>query len=60
MATHPQNIKYSLKEYNNNNNDNRGLTFDDLENFIEEKELELNSNINYDDNYSECFYWTRI
>ena len=56
MATHPQNIKYSLKEYKKNDKDDVGLTFDELENFIEEKEMELNSNINYDDNYSEMFF----
>ena len=34
MDTHPQNIKYSLKEYKKNNKDDIGLTFDELENFI--------------------------
>ena len=56
MTTHPQNIKYSLKEYKKNDKDDVGLTFDELENFIEEKEMELNSNIDYDDNYSEMFF----
>ena len=40
MTTHPQNIKYSLKEYKKNDKDDVGLTFDELENFIEEKEME--------------------
>lgn len=57
MSTQPQNIKYSLKEYNKNNKDEVGLTFDELENFIEEKEKEINaSSEHYDDNYSEMFF----
>ena len=56
MNTHPQNIKYSLKEYKKNDKDDIGLTFDELENFIEEKEKEMTSNIEYDDNYSEMFF----
>ena len=57
MATHPQNIKYSLKEYKKNNKDDVGLTFDELENFIEEKEKEINTSYkDYDDNYSEMFF----
>jgi hypothetical protein len=56
MNTHPQNIKYSLKEYKKNDKDDIGLTFDELENFIEEKEKEMTSNIDYDDNYSEMFF----
>ena len=56
MTTHPQNIKYSLKEYKKNDKDDVGLTFDELENFIEEKEMELNSNTDYQDNYSEMFF----
>jgi len=56
MTTHPQNIKYSLKEYKKNDKDDIGLTFDELENFIEEKEKEMTSNIDYDDNYSEMFF----
>lgn len=57
MSTQPQNIKYSLKEYNNK--DEVGLTFDELENFIEEKEKEREINTScedYDDNYSEMFF----
>ena len=57
MDTHPQNIKYSLKEYKKNNKDDIGLTFDELENFIEEKEKEMNtSHEEFDDNYSEMFF----
>lgn len=56
MNIHPQNIKYSLKEYKKNDKDDIGLTFDELENFIEEKEKEMTSNIEYDDNYSEMFF----
>lgn len=56
MATQPQNIKYSLKEYKKNDKDDIGLTFDELENFIEEKEKEMTSNIDNDDNYSEMFF----
>ena len=57
MSTQPQNIKYSLKEYNKNNKDEVGLTFDELENFIEEKEKEISSSYEeYDDNYSEMFF----
>lgn len=57
MDTHPQNIKYSLKEYKKNNKDDIGLTFDELENFIEEKEKEINTSYeDYDDNYSEMFF----
>ena len=57
MATHPQNIKYSLKEYKKTNKDDVGLTFDELENFIEEKEKEINTSYkDYDDNYSEMFF----
>lgn len=57
MATHPQNIKYSLKEYKKNDKDDVGLTFDELENFIEEKEKEINTSYeDYDDNYSEMFF----
>ena len=56
MTTYPQNIKYSLKEYKKNDKDDIGLTFDELENFIEEKEKEMTSNIDYDDNYSEMFF----
>ena len=57
MATQPQNIKYSLKEYKKNNKEEVGLTFDELENFIEEKEKEMNSlEEDYDDNYSEMFF----
>jgi hypothetical protein len=56
MNIHPQNIKYSLKEYKKNDKDDIGLTFDELENFIEEKEKEMTSNIDYDDNYSEMFF----
>ena len=54
MTTYPQNIKYSLKEYKKNDKDDIGLTFDELENFIEEKEKEMTSNTDYDD-YSEMF-----
>jgi len=54
MSRQPQNIKYSLKEYNK---DEVGLTFDELENFIEEKEKEINATKeDYDDNYSEMFF----
>ena len=59
MSTQPQNIKYSLKEYNKKNKDEVGLTFDELENFIEEKEKEKEitaSYEEYDDNYSEMFF----
>lgn len=56
MNIHPQNIKYSLKEYKKNDKDDIGLTFDELENFIEEKEKEMTSNIDNDDNYSEMFF----
>lgn len=57
MSTQPQNIKYSLKEYNKNNKEEVGLTFDELENFIEEKEKEINTSCeDYDDNYSEMFF----
>lgn len=57
MSTQPQNIKYSLKEYNKNNKEEVGLTFDELENFIEEKEKEISSSYEeYDDNYSEMFF----
>ena len=57
MSIQPQNIKYSLKEYNKNNKDEVGLTFDELENFIEEKEKEINATSkHYDDNYSEIFF----
>ena len=57
MATQPQNIKYSLKEYKKNNKEEVGLTFDELENFIEEKEKEMNtSHEEFDDNYSEMFF----
>ena len=57
MSTQPQNIKYSLKEYNKNNKEEVGLTFDELENFIEEKEKEMNTSYEeYDDNYSEMFF----
>lgn len=56
MTTQPQNIKYSLKEYKKKDKDDIGLTFDELENFIEEKEKEMNSNVEYDDNYSEMFF----
>jgi len=57
MSTQPQNIKYSLKEYNKNNKEEVGLTFDELENFIEEKEKEMNTSCEeYDDNYSEMFF----
>ncbi len=57
MSTQPQNIKYSLKEYNKKNKEEVGLTFDELENFIEEKEKEMNTSCEeYDDNYSEMFF----
>ena len=57
MSTQQQNIKYSLKEYNKNNKEEVGLTFDELENFIEEKEKEISSSYEeYDDNYSEMFF----
>ena len=57
MSTQPQNIKYSLKEYNKSNKDEVGLTFDELENFIEEKEKEMSASYeDYNDNYSEMFF----
>ncbi len=54
--SNPQNIKYSLKEYITNKDE--FLSFDELEEFIEEREKELNNqefNIG-NDNYSEIFF----
>lgn len=56
MTTQPQNIKYALKDYNNNDKDDMGLSYDELENLIEEKEKELKTEDIYEDNYSEMFF----
>jgi|UniRef100_A0A6C0IP10 hypothetical protein len=54
--TQPTNIKYTLKEFKKKPEDSC-LSFDELEEFIENREKELNTNMSYeDDNYSEMFF----
>jgi hypothetical protein len=56
MTQQPQNIKYSLKEFTYKKEDTY-LSFDELEEFIDKREKELNNQeATMQDNYSEIFF----